>query len=658
MRLLALLLLTLFSAVALAYTKPGPAITGPNTSASDGYSNSLAGCIDRANCPASLPLYTGSGVIDVDNTIIENQTIDKTLTIRAANVIIRNNLMVVPHTSTYNIKIDYQASGTTVIEDNEMQGAKGAAILGYRQFHARRNYIWDMGADAYKAYGYDSEIESNWVEKLHYVSDAHSDIIQMSIGDGLTVKGNYFDCRFDFHPAPYACSIAIFVNSNTGPTRNIVIEENWAEGGNYTFQLENKNGNLYENLTVRNNFFGNNARFGPLRVAAPDIVNYVSCGNRYEATGVLLTGQSECAGGPPVGTTSPPAFSVEAGTYTSAVTLNITAPAGTVYYTADGSEPTTGSLTSLPIIINSTTQIRAIADDGGTLSSILQGTFTIDATPPPADAIVATKQWVHHIPLAPDTTEFRWEAKPPASADLNCVMGVGSLAALEFDDLAGIVKFDENGTYTVRNHDTYDNDSVVNYVAGQRDAFRAVHDIANQTYDVFVQSNKTGAEVQIADDYDWRETYSGASELNFATAYCGTGDQPANAGSVEFSAFDDVSGGTIDVPVDVEEVDPSAVLAPKVMQPVQDIPSLPNNFSFCFKAGRWLRGGRNVERGGEWTLESAPVGTTGPTGIDGEICVPGTLSDTTITISFGAQFTVGAPEKVIDTFSVVIGAGS
>jgi ribosomal protein S27E len=83
-------------------------------------------------------------------------------------------------------------------------------------------------------------------------------------------------------------------------------------------------------------------------------------------------------------TVSTPTFSPEAGTYTSAQSVEIScATSGaTIYYTTDGSTPTSASTVySAPIDVSSTTTIKAYATASGMNdSAVASATYTIGAT--------------------------------------------------------------------------------------------------------------------------------------------------------------------------------------------------------------------------------------------------------------------------------------
>jgi glucosylceramidase len=119
-----------------------------------------------------------------------------------------------------------------------------------------------------------------------------------------------------------------------------------------------------------------------------------------------------CGGGggstttPPPQTAATPTFSPAPGTYTASqtVTLADSTPGASIYYTTNGTAPTTSSTLfspSAPISVSSTTTIEAIAVASGyTNSSVASGTYTINlpaaATPTfsPAPGTYAAAQTV------------------------------------------------------------------------------------------------------------------------------------------------------------------------------------------------------------------------------------------------------------------------
>ncbi len=89
-----------------------------------------------------------------------------------------------------------------------------------------------------------------------------------------------------------------------------------------------------------------------------------------------------------------PTFSVAAGTYYEAQTVEITNPngSGKVYYTTNGDDPTAESTEyTAPIEITATTTLKAIVVDGDKSSEITSATYTI-TTMPEVDNIAAFKK--------------------------------------------------------------------------------------------------------------------------------------------------------------------------------------------------------------------------------------------------------------------------
>ena len=99
------------------------------------------------------------------------------------------------------------------------------------------------------------------------------------------------------------------------------------------------------------------------------------------------------------GKVATPTFTVTAGTYNVAqsVELECTTPSSTIYYTTDGTDPTTSSsVYSTAISVNVTTTIKAIAvADGLDDSNIASATYTLKCVSPtitvPSGAFVSTK---------------------------------------------------------------------------------------------------------------------------------------------------------------------------------------------------------------------------------------------------------------------------
>ncbi|MGB9266387.1 MAG: chitobiase/beta-hexosaminidase C-terminal domain-containing protein [Terriglobales bacterium] len=129
----------------------------------------------------------------------------------------------------------------------------------------------------------------------------------------------------------------------------------------------------------------NSAKYStPIAVSATTTIQAIAVASNYNnsaiAAGTYFLGSS----GTPTAAT--PTFSPAPGSYNSAqsVTLSDTTPGATIYYTTNGTMPTTGSSELTPgssITVSATTTIEAIAVAGGYANSAAaSGTYTITAS--------------------------------------------------------------------------------------------------------------------------------------------------------------------------------------------------------------------------------------------------------------------------------------
>ena len=125
---------------------------------------------------------------------------------------------------------------------------------------------------------------------------------------------------------------------------------------------------------------------GPITVASTETIQAVAIATSYYPSAIASAAFTVNL--PPA---APPVFSVPAGTYTSAQSVSIsdTTTAATIYYTLDGTTPTTSSTTyTRPIMVSSTATMEAIAVASGysvstisTAAYVLPVTFTFAGSP-------------------------------------------------------------------------------------------------------------------------------------------------------------------------------------------------------------------------------------------------------------------------------------
>lgn len=245
--------------------KPGPHNTGPSN-------------------PAIL-VPSGSIVASTDGQIIENVEVSGRITIAANNVTIRN-FRVNGGGTSYGIHAQFNYTGT-LIEDGEIFDVGSACIFG-KGFTARRLNMHESKGDGMKARG-DVLVEACWIHHLGTAPGAHADGDQTRVGDNLVFRGNNFDMPIPESPngeQGYKSNANFIIQDSLGTIDNLVIEENWLNGGNYTLFFTPNNPGGITNVLILNNRFGRDYRYGVLLAGGTPMV---ISGNVWDDTGQSMS---------------------------------------------------------------------------------------------------------------------------------------------------------------------------------------------------------------------------------------------------------------------------------------------------------------------------------------------------------------------------------
>ena len=159
---------------------------------------------------------------------------------------------------------------------------------------------------------------------------------------------------------------------------------------------------------------------------------------RFTAIEVVYTGNATysdysttCSAAPQA-----PTFSVGTGTYNSVQTVTITAEDGaTIYYTLDGTAPTTASTVySSALTINETTTLKAIAVKDEVSSAITSATYTINLPLTTMDQIFAKATAVGSTATAVEITFNNWVVTGVATNNKNVYVTDGTKGFIIFNN--------------------------------------------------------------------------------------------------------------------------------------------------------------------------------------------------------------------------------
>ena len=285
--------------------------------------------ITKAGIGPTGPL-TASGSLSLkDGDVIENRDINGVISLAAgAHAVLRNCRIVGPldaAKSTYSAKLT--AGGGLLLEMHDCEvvtryaETKGVVMWGDGNVAAYRTIFRGGTDNAYLnphntpgriATG-DADVpharalfEDCWFGDLQRYSGSHSDCFQVD-GGGYTLLRR---CRIMSYNIPLgsdpltveadgselASGGLILTQNSTSPNQlsHVALVDSWAEGGNYTVDMNPTDGLVPHSMVARGNRFGLAHRYGPLRTP-PDTTR---TGNVWGETGTTGSGTQVSAGDP------------------------------------------------------------------------------------------------------------------------------------------------------------------------------------------------------------------------------------------------------------------------------------------------------------------------------------------------------------------------
>jgi len=232
--------------------------------------------------PAGTKLTpSGRLTVTTPNTVLDALDITGDVLIQASGVKITRSR--IHGNAFFGVRV---VSGDVTISDSELFGFSEAAMT-YSNWTAIRVNIHDVGSDGVK-FGTNTLLADSWLHDFAPTEGAHADGGQLQAGErNIVVRHNRIDARSRSGSTPG--NAALFIAPDLGPSSDgpLLIEQNHLDGGNYTlYCVDGGDGKYFlGHITIRDNRFGRNAQYGPLRINVPATVS----GNAFADNGQPVT---------------------------------------------------------------------------------------------------------------------------------------------------------------------------------------------------------------------------------------------------------------------------------------------------------------------------------------------------------------------------------
>jgi hypothetical protein len=321
------------------------------------YSNAM----DYGDSILNLDLSNGVPTVQDEFTPFNQATLDT-----SDGDLGSGGLTVLPtQTGTYpNLLVQEGKGGTLYLIDRDAMGGYGATDNVVQEINssASGNGVW--GGPVY------------WNGYV-YTDESHNPVKSYALNNGVLTLSSVSPEKYSF-PGP---GLSI---SSAGTTNGLlwaIESDSYDVGGNAVLRAYNAS-NLATEYYNSNQIPGRDGAGPAVKFAVPTVVNakvYVGTGNQLDVYGLLNELPS----------IAPPVITPGTSTFTQPiqVTISDATPDATIFYTTDGSAPSTASAVYIgPITVNTTQTITAIATAPGyDWITPVSATFTsLDNTPTPS----------------------------------------------------------------------------------------------------------------------------------------------------------------------------------------------------------------------------------------------------------------------------------
>jgi hypothetical protein len=207
--------------------------------------------------PAGTALTaSGSLSLTADGQVLSGLDITGCVEVKARNVTITKS-RITCDSATYAVRVDDGATGL-VLEDVEIDGSgKTSTAVCCGNYTIRRANIHNT-IDGPRL-GTNTTIVDSWIHDLARGPGSHNDAMQTTGGQNIVVRHNRLDAYNASTKDPFNAAIMVG-STNTPEVRNLLFEDNYCNGGNYTIGVRPDLKAV--DVVFRNNVFGRDHRFG------------------------------------------------------------------------------------------------------------------------------------------------------------------------------------------------------------------------------------------------------------------------------------------------------------------------------------------------------------------------------------------------------------
>jgi hypothetical protein len=269
-------------------TEPTPPPTAtPTPTASD--DNAKPGPTNTG-VPAGTPLtvYNGDLTITTAGATYADLDIHGFVRVEAPDVTIKDSI-IRGGSAASNTAIIYDLSDAAtnlLVVDSEIVPADPSVFIdgidGWNYTALRLNIHGTV--DGAKMFGPNATVEDSWIHDLvtyehdpsHDDGVSHNDDVQVLSGSNLRIIGNDLEGGHNS---------AIQITQDHGPLIDVLIDSNWADAGNVTFNISNSPLPSLSGVTVTNNLFGHSAITG-CQILYTAVTSIVASNNVFADTGL------------------------------------------------------------------------------------------------------------------------------------------------------------------------------------------------------------------------------------------------------------------------------------------------------------------------------------------------------------------------------------